>query len=203
MLRRTLVTACTLFAVAPDALLASSQVGQAAPDFTLMDVSGKAVKLSGFLGKHVVLEWTNPGCPFVRKHYDGGNMQATQANAMAKGVVWLAVNSTDQSHYDYLEPGKLAAWMAQRRSSPSAMLMDEEGKVGRAYGARTTPHMFIVNPQGRLIYAGGIDNIASARSSDTARATNYVNAALAEALAGKPLSAATTPPYGCSVKYKS
>jgi alkyl hydroperoxide reductase subunit AhpC len=203
MLRRTLISASTVLAVAPNALLAASTIGQTAPDFTLADVTGKTVKLSGFLGQHVVLEWTNPGCPFVRKHYDGGNMQATQVSAMARGVVWLAVNSTDKSHYDYLEPGKLAAWMAQRRSSPSAMLMDEEGRVGRAYGARTTPHMFIIDPQGRLIYAGGIDSIASARSSDTARATNYVNVALGEALAGKPLSAAQTPPYGCSVKYKS
>ncbi len=203
MLRRTLISASTLLAMAPGSLLAGNTVGQAAPDFTLKDVTGKTVMLSGFLGKHVVLEWTNPGCPFVRKHYDGGNMQATQASALAKGVVWLALNSTDKSHYDYLEPAKLAAWMVDRRSSPSAMLMDEDGRVGRAYGARTTPHMFIVDPQGRLIYAGGIDSIASARSSDTARATNYVNAALAEALAGKPLSTATTPPYGCSVKYKS
>jgi hypothetical protein len=203
MRRRTLITASTLFAIAPEALLASSQVGQPAPDFTLKDLTGKSVALSGFLGKHVVLEWTNPGCPYVRKHYDGGNMQAIQAGAMARGVVWLAVNSTDKSHYDYREPAKLAAWMAERRSSPSAMLMDEEGRVGRAYGARTTPHMFIVDPQGRLIYAGGIDNIPSARTSDIARATNYVNAALGEALAGKPLSAAQTPPYGCSVKYRS
>ena len=202
LLRRTLLAASSLLAV-PHAAWAVPSVGQAAPDFTLKDLNGKSVLLSSYLGKHVVLEWTNPGCPYVRRHYDAGNMQSTQAHALSKGVVWLSINSTARSHYDYQEPGKLAVWLTQQRASPSALLMDEEGVVGRAYGARTTPHMYIVDPQGRLIYAGGIDSIPTGRPADIAKATNYVLAGLNEALAGKPLTAASTAPYGCSVKYKS
>jgi hypothetical protein len=182
---------------------ATATVGQPAPDFTLKDASGKTVKLSDFKGKHVVLEWTNPGCPFVRKHYNSGNMPATQKEAMDKGVVWLAINSTETASSDYLEPQKLVAWMQERKSTPSATLMDEAGTAGKAYGARTTPHMYIVNPQGQLIYAGGIDSIPSARADDIAKATNYVKVALGEALAGKPLSTPTSQPYGCTIKYKS
>lgn len=196
-----LIAACSL-AFAAVAAQAAPAVGQAAPDFTLKDASGKTVKLSDFRGKHVVLEWTNPGCPYVRKHYDSGNMPATQKEAVGKGVVWLAINSTEKSAGDYLEPAKLVAWMQQRQSQPSATLMDEEGAAGKAYGARTTPHMYIVNPQGQLIYAGGIDSIPSSNPEDIKKATNYVRQALGEALAGKPLTAATTRPYGCSIKYK-
>ena len=182
---------------------AAATVGQAAPDFTLKDATGKTVKLSDFKGKHVVLEWTNPGCPFVQKHYNSGNMPATQKDATGKGVVWLAINSTEKAHRDYLEPPKLVAWKKERQSAPSAILMDEEGTVGKAYGARTTPHMYIVNPQGQLIYAGGIDSIPSYSADDIPKATNYVKVGLSEALAGKPLTASTTRPYGCSIKYKS
>ena len=178
-------------------------VGQAAPDFSLTDTAGKTVKLSDFKGKHVVLEWTNPGCPFVRKHYDPSNMQALQKEAGGKGVVWLAVNSTADSHPDYLAPSQMGRWMSQQKAAPAATLMDEEGSVGKSYGARTTPHMYIVNPQGMLIYAGGIDSIPSARPDDIKTATNYVRAGLAESLAGKPLSTPASRPYGCSVKYKS
>jgi DNA/RNA-binding domain of Phe-tRNA-synthetase-like protein len=117
--------------------------------------------------------------------------------------VWLAINSTAKDHYDHLAPAKLVAWKKERQSTPSAILMDEEGTVGRSYGARTTPHMYIVNPQGNLIYAGGIDSIPSARVDDIKTATNYVRQGVNEALAGKPLTAAVTQPYGCSVKYKS
>ncbi len=195
------IAACSL-AFAAFAAHAAPSVGQPAPDFTLKDASGKTVKLSDFRGKHVVLEWTNPGCPYVRKHYDSGNMPATQKEAVGKGVVWLAINSTEKSAYDYLEPAKLVAWMQQRQSQPSATLMDEEGTAGKAYGARTTPHMYIVNPQGQLIYAGGIDSIPSSNPEDIKKATNYVRQGLGEALAGKPLTAATTRPYGCSIKYK-
>lgn len=204
MLRRTLFTlAATALLVTTGTAHAAAAVGQPAPNFTLRDATGKAVKLSDFKGKHVVLEWTNPGCPFVQKHYNSGNMPATQKDAMGKGVVWLAINSTDKGHPDYLEPAKLVAWKQGQKSTPSAVLMDEEGTVGRIYGARTTPHMYIVNPQGNLIYAGGIDSIPSARVDDIKTATNYVRQGVNEALAGKPLSAAVTQPYGCSVKYKS
>ncbi len=178
-------------------------LGQKAPDFTLTDTAGKPVKLSDFKGQHVVLEWTNPGCPFVRKHYDPHNMQTLQKEAGAKGVVWLAINSTDNAHPDYLAPAQLGRWMQQQQAAPSATLLDEDGSVGKTYGARTTPHMYIVNPQGTLIYAGGIDSIASARQDDIKTATNYVRVGLNEALAGKPLTTPTSRPYGCSVKYKS
>ena len=173
MLRRHL--ACLVsplaFAVAAQAAPA---VGQAAPDFTLKDASGKTVKLSDYRGKHVVLEWTNPGCPYVRKHYDSGNMPATQKEAMDKGVVWLSINSTEKSACDYLEPAKLVAWQKERKAQPTAMLMDEEGTAGKAYGARTTPHMYIVDPQGQLVYAGGIDSIPSSNPDDIKKAVNYV-----------------------------
>ena len=202
MLRRTLVNLTALLSLGMGNVHAAASVGQPAPDFSLKDASGKTVKLSDFKGKHVVLEWTNPGCPFVRKHYDSGNMPATQKESTTKGVVWLAINSTETESADYLEPKKLVAWMTERKSAPSAVLMDEEGTVGKAYGARTTPHMYIVNPQGQLIYAGGMDCIPSARAADIAKATNYVKVGLNEALAGKPLTAASTQAYGCSIKYK-
>jgi len=200
LLRRTLIATAALVALGAQA---AATVGQPAPDFALKDTAGKTVRLSDFKGKHVVLEWTNPGCPFVKKHYDSGNMPATQKDATAKGVVWLSINSTEKASRDYLDPAALMAWKTERKSAPTAVLMDEEGTVGKAYGARTTPHLYIVNPQGQLIYAGGIDSIPSARASDIEKATNYVKVGLAEALAGKPLSAATTQPYGCSIKYKS
>jgi peroxiredoxin len=201
MLRRTLLALPGLaFALAAHA---APSVGQSAPDFTLKDASGKAVKLSDYRGKHVVLEWTNPGCPYVQKHYDSGNMPATQKDAVGKGVVWLSINSTEKSAYDYMEPAKLVAWQQERKSQPTAVLLDEEGAAGKAYGARTTPHMYIVNPQGRLIYAGGIDSIASIDPQDIKKAVNYVRQGLGEALAGKPLTASVTRPYGCSIKYKS
>ena len=198
LLRRTLIATAALVALGAQA---AAIVGQPAPDFTLKDTSGKTVRLSDFKGKHVVLEWTNPGCPFVRKHYDSGNLPATQRDAAGKGVVWLSVNSTERASSDYLEPARLTAWLAERKGGATAVLMDEEGTVGRSYGARTTPHLYIVNPQGVLIYAGGIDSIPSARPADIEKATNYVKAGLAEALAGMPVSAATTAPYGCSIKY--
>ena len=204
MLRRTLVT---LAAVAALCLAANTHaapaVGQQAPDFTLTDTSGKAVHLSDFKGKLVVLEWFNPGCPYVRKHYNSANMQGTQKETGAKGVVWLAINSTENTSYDYLAPAQLASWVTQQKAAPTQTLMDEEGTVGKAYGARTTPHMYIVNPQGTLIYAGGIDSIASSRPDDIKTAVNYVKQGVREALAGQPLSNATTRPYGCSIKYKS
>jgi hypothetical protein len=182
---------------------AAVAVGQMAPNFTLTDTAGKTVSLSDFKGKHVVLEWTNPGCPFVRKHYDGANMQTLQKESLGKGVVWLAINSTEEASGDYLAPAQLARWMTEQKASPTVTLMDEHGTVGKAYGARTTPHMYMVNPQGVLIYAGGIDSIASARKDDIKTATNYVRQGLNEALAGKPLSVSSSRPYGCSVKYKT
>ncbi|WP_295522767.1 thioredoxin family protein [uncultured Pseudacidovorax sp.] len=182
---------------------AAPAVGQKAPDFVAVDTNGQRHQLSDFAGKYVVLEWTNPGCPFVRKHYGSGNMPATQKTATARGVVWLAINSTERAASDYLPPAELAAWMKAQSGAPTAVLMDEDGIVGQAYGARTTPHLFIIDPKGVLVYAGGIDSIASARPEDIKTATNYVNQALAEAYGGRPISAASTKPYGCSIKYRT
>lgn len=178
----------------------AAAVGQAAPDFTLTDTAGKAVQLSGFRGRHVVLEWNNPGCPFVRKHYQG-NMQALQKEAADKNIVWLAINSTDDASADYLSPPQLGRWMSEQRAVPTATLMDEDGRVGRAYAARVTPHMYIVDPQGKLAYAGGIDSIASSRVEDIPKATSYIRQAMVEIAAGKPLSVSTSRPYGCTIKF--
>ncbi len=188
---------------APALAATPATVGQPAPAFTATDTSGKRVSLADYKGRHVVLEWVNPGCPYVVKHYGSGNMQDTQKEAAAKGVVWLAVNSTAADHGDYKAPPALAQWMQSQKAAASATLMDADGKIGRAYGARTTPHLYIVDPQGLLVYAGGIDNKPSSNPADIASATNHVKVALAETLAGKPIAQATTRPYGCSVKYTS
>ena len=180
---------------------AAATVGQAAPDFSTVDTKGKTHNLKDYKGKLVVLEWTNPGCPFVQKHYSG-NMQSLQKEFSAKGVVWLAINSTETGSGDYLAPAKLAGWMGEKQASATAILMDESGKIGQLYGARTTPHMYIVSPQGLLVYAGAIDSIPSARVDDIKAATNYVRQALGEALGGKAISVATSRAYGCSIKYK-
>ena len=200
--RRTFSSAIVLSALATGtAQAASATVGQAAPDFSATDALGKTRKLSDFKGQHVVLEWTNPGCPFVVKHY-GGNMQSLQKEFTARGVVWLSVNSTSKDAFDYLEPAKLMAWKAEKKGSASAMLMDESGKIGQLYNAKTTPHMVIISPQGVLVYAGAIDSVPSARVEDIKLATNYVRQGLNEALSGKAISTTSTRAYGCSVKYK-
>ena len=200
--RRTFSSSIVLSTLATGAAqAATATVGQAAPDFTATDATGKSHKLSDFKGKHVVLEWTNPGCPFVVKHY-GGNMQALQKEFTGKGVVWLSINSTEKESRDYLAPAKLTAWKAEKKASPTAMLMDESGKIGQLYSAKTTPHMYIINPKGELVYAGAIDSVPSAQADDIKTATNYIRQGLNEALSGKPISTASTRPYGCSVKYK-
>jgi peroxiredoxin len=180
---------------------ASVSVGQPAPAFTVKDTSGKDQSLSAYKGKYVVLEWVNPGCPFVQKHYETSNMQATQKAAEAKGAVWLTVSSTSPEAGDYKKPADLAAWVKAKGASPTATLMDDDGKIGKTYGARTTPHMYVINPEGKLVYAGAIDSKPTARKDDVKSATNYVTAALDEAMAGKPVTKATSEPYGCSVKY--
>lgn len=182
---------------------AQVSVGQQAPGFSAVDAQGKTVSLADFKGKHVVLEWVNPGCPYVVKHYGAGNMQATQKGAADKGVVWLAVNSTAKDHGDYRTPAAMTSWMQGHKAVPQATLMDSEGKVGRAYGARTTPHMYVIDSAGKLVYAGAIDSKSSSNPADIATATNHVNVALAETLAGKAVTLAQTRPYGCSVKYSS
>ena len=183
--------------------LAAATVGQPAPAFTAVDASGKTVSLADFKGRHVVLEWVNPGCPYVQKHYGSANMQGTQKDATAQGVVWLAVNSTAPDASDYKTPAAMTQWMQGQKAAATATLMDSDGKVGRLYGARTTPHMYIVNPAGTLVYAGAIDSKPTANPADIATATNHVKVALAESLAGKPVSTPSTRAYGCSVKYSS
>ncbi len=190
-----------MLAALPALAATTAVVGQPAPAFSVTDSSGKAVSLAEFKGKTVVLEWVNPGCPYVRKHYDSANMQTTQKGATDKGVVWLAVNSTAQGHYDYKKPADMAAWMQSQKASATRTLMDSDGKIGKAYGARTTPHMYVVDAMGTLAYAGGIDDTPSANRADVKTAKNHVNAALGDVLAGKPVTQAVTRPYGCSVKY--
>jgi peroxiredoxin len=190
-----------LAAAAPAFATTPATVGQPAPAFSVTDTSGNAVSLADFKGKTVVLEWVNPGCPYVRKHYDSANMQATQKGATGKGVVWLAVNSTNTGAFDYKKPSDMAAWMQQRQASATHTLMDSDGKVGKAYGARTTPHLYVIDAKGTLVYAGGIDDKPSADPADVKTAKNHVNAALADVAAGKPVAQALTRPYGCAVKY--
>ncbi len=170
---------------------AAAKVGEAAPGFTATDSNGKSVSLADFKGKYVVLEWTNNECPFVQKHYSG-NMQAQQKEATAKGVIWLSVISSAPGKQGHVDGAKANELTKSRNAAPTAVLLDAKGDVGRLYGAKTTPHMFIVDPQGKLIYAGGIDSIASADTEDLPKATQYVKVALAEAMAGKPVSHATT-----------
>jgi peroxiredoxin len=188
--------ACALPAAAQDAA-----IGRPAPAFELQDSRGKSVKLSDFKGKTVVLEWTNPGCPFVVKHYGSQNMQALQKEAAAQGVVWLAISSTSPGHGDYLAPAALGSKYQGWGAAPAALLMDDAGQVGRAYGARTTPHMYVIDAKGVLVYAGGIDDKRSANPEDVKTAKNFVRTALGELQAGKPVSTPTAAPYGCSVKY--
>jgi AhpC/TSA family len=192
---------CTLFVFSSQVTAAT--IGQTAPNFSAKDVDGKSVSLADYKGKTVVLEWVNPGCPYVRKHYDAGNMQGTQKMAASKNVVWLAINSTELAHQDYLAPAKLGAWMKSQNAVATRTLMDEDGAIGKAYGARTTPHMYIIDAKGTLVYAGGIDSIPSSNKDDIAKATNYIQQGLTEQSAGKAITNASTKPYGCSIKYKS
>jgi len=177
-------------------------VGTPAPAFTLVDAGGTTRSLTDFKGKFVVLEWVNFGCPFVRKHYDSGNMQDLQRTFTSRGVVWLSVCSSAPGKQGYFEGKELSERIAAEKSAATAYLIDSQGTVGQAYGAKTTPNMYIINPAGTLIYAGGIDDKASTNREDVKTAVNYVREALNAALEGKPVKITTTRPYGCSVKYR-
>ena len=181
--------------------IAAVVIGGAAPDFSLQDANGKTQTLSQYKGKTVVLEWNNPGCPFVQKHYSSGNIPQQQAVATRDGVVWLTINSGAAGKQGHLDTQGAQAFIAQYHAAPSAYLFDADGKVGRLYGAKTTPHMYVIDGGGTLRYMGGIDSIASTDKDDLAKATQYVPQALAELKAGKPVSVATSQPYGCGVKY--
>ena len=175
--------------------------GQPAPDFTLTDSNGTAHSLSSFKGKFVVLEWLNHGCPFVVKHYDSGNMQALQKEFTAKDVVWLSVNSSAEGNEGHTKGDEANDITAKKGAAPTAVLLDADGKVGKLYGAKTTPHMYIINPEGVLIYQGAIDNKASMDEADIPESKNYVREALTAAIDGKEVPEAATKSYGCSVKY--
>lgn len=188
-------------AVIAPAAAAAPVVGQPAPDFRLTDVNGKAVSLSDFRGKTVVMEWNNPECPYVKKHYGSGNMQKTQAAAAKDGVAWLTINSGAPGKQGHMTGAEAKATLAKNGARPAAYLLDPRGGVGRTYGAKTTPHMYIVNKAGALVYAGGIDDKPTPNPADIVGARNHVLAALSELKAGKPVSVATSRPYGCAVKY--
>ncbi len=174
-------------------------IGSPAPDFTLNDTNGKAVKLSDFKGKVVVLEWTNPNCPFVQRHYKNGNLPGLQKAALDKGIVWLAVNSTNAKHKDFETPADLNKTFGDWKAAYTAQLLDTDGKVGKLYDARTTPHMFVIDARGILVYQGAIDDDPRGNKEQV---VNYVRSTLDLIEAGKPVSTSTTTPYGCSVKYE-
>jgi peroxiredoxin len=193
-----------LASLATTTLLAldSPPVGTAAPDFSLTDAKGKTHSLSQYKGKYVVLEWFNPECPFVKKHYGGGNMQKLQEEYTGKGVVWLTIDSNAPGSEGNLTPEQAEKVTAAWKTHQTALLLDPEGKAGRAYGAKNTPNMVVINPEGKIAYEGAIDSKATPNPSDIPSSTNYVKVALDESLAGKPVTTANTKPYGCSVKYQ-
>ena len=178
-------------------------VGSAAPDFSLTDAQGKTHSLSEYKGKYVVLEWFNPECPFVKKHYGSDNMQKLQGEYTSKGVVWLTIDSNAPGTEGNLTSEEAEKITTAWKTHQTALLLDPEGKTGRAYGAKNTPDMVIINPEGKIAYEGAIDSKATPNPADIPSSTNYVKAALDESLAGKPVTTPQTKPYGCSVKYKS
>jgi AhpC/TSA family len=190
-------------ALAPPSALARVAVGEPAPEFALTDSNGKTQTLAQYKGKIVVLEWNNPECPFVGKHYGSGNMQKQQGDAVAAGVVWLTINSSATGKQGDIDGAGANAYVAKVSGKQTAYLLDPQGTAGHLYGARTTPHMYVIDQAGVLRYMGGIDSIASTETKDIAKATQYVVQALAELRAGKPVSVPTSQPYGCSVKYGS
>ncbi|VUD47621.1 Thiol-disulfide oxidoreductase ResA [Thalassocella blandensis] len=180
---------------------ASPDIGKPAPEFTLKNTDGKEVNLADFKGKTVVLEWTNHQCPFVKKHYESGNMQKLQKEATGEGIVWLSIISSAPGKQGFVSSDEAKDLTKSRKAVPSQVLFDPSGKVGKAYSAKTTPHMYIIDDKGTLQYMGGIDSIPSANQDDIGKATNYVTQAIKELKAGKTISQPKTRPYGCSVKY--
>jgi hypothetical protein len=191
------LVAAVLFTFSADA----QKVGNPAPEFQATDSNGQVHKLSEYRGKFVVLEWHNNGCPYTRKHYESGNMQRLQREWTSRGIIWFTVISSAPGQQGYVTAQQENDYMKQMNAAPTAALLDSQGDLGRLYAAKTTPHMFIINPSGILIYDGAIDSKATADQADIASATNYVTQALEEAMAGKPVGTPTSRPYGCSVKY--
>lgn len=195
-----IVAAAGLAAIAAP-LAAEPGIGATVPQFRAYDMHGRIVNLSDFRGKTVVLEWNNPGCPYVKKHYESGNMQKTQAAATAQGAVWLTINSGAAGKQGHMSGPEAQQFVAGQKARPSAYLLDPQGLVGKGYGAKTTPHMYVIDGQGRLAYNGAIDDKPTADKGDIATARNHVLAAIGELRAGKAVSVPESRPYGCSVKY--
>ena len=200
-----LYCATTIIALSAGAQSATAQtrIGAPAPAFTLTDADGRTLSLADFKGKAVVLEWTNHECPYVGKHYRGNNMQALQKKWTGQGIVWLSVISSAPGQPGHVSPQQANKLTADRGAAPTAVLFDPTGKVGRAYGARTTPHMYVINGEGALVYMGGIDDKPTARLDDLKNARNFVDEALSEISQGKPVSVTASRAYGCSIKYAS
>jgi hypothetical protein len=194
------LTAIVLLVLATS-LAWAARIGDPAPNFTATDTNGQTHKLSDYAGKFVVLEWHNRGCPYTQKHYNSGNMENLQREWTGRGVIWLTVISSAPGKQGFVTASDENAYVKQVNAAPTAVLLDPTGTLGHLYDAKTTPHMFIINPQGTLIYNGAIDDRPTADRSDINGARNYVSAALEQALAGKPVTTPTTRPYGCSVKY--
>lgn len=181
--------------------LQAASVNQPAPDFTAKTTKGETFTLSQQKGKLVVLEWNNNDCPFVKKHYDSGNMQTLQKKYTGEGVVWVSIISSAPGKQGYVEDDGANKIVTERNAAPTYVIRDTDGKIGKLYDAKTTPHMFVINKEGVLNYAGAIDSIPSADQADVTKAQNYVTAALEEVKAGKPITTPTSRPYGCNVKY--
>jgi peroxiredoxin len=201
MKTKLLLTALTTTIAAALYAADSPPVGSSAPDFSATDSKGKKHSLSEYKGKYVVLEWFNPECPFVKKHYGGGNMQKLQQNFTSKGVTWLTIDSNAPGKEGSLKPDEANKTIANWKVNSTALLLDPDGKVGKAYGAKNTPQMFVINPEGKIVYEGAIDSKASPNPDDIPSSTNYVKVALEESMAGKQVTTPSSRPYGCSVKY--
>ena len=203
MLRKLLQLAAVGLSLGLLPLTASANpaIGQPAPTFTATAADGSSISLAGLRGKTVVLEWTNHDCPFVKKHYESGNIQTLQKDAAAKGYVWLQVISSAPGKQGHVDGATAIRLNKERGATPANTLLDPEGKLGRLYGAQTSPHLFIIDPAGTLLYKGGIDSIPSAKKEDLTKADNYVRLAFADLAAGRKIAQASTQPYGCSIKY--
>ena len=199
--RLVLAAAAAALATAATPALSAPAIGQPAPAFSAVDADGKARSLSEFNGRTVVLEWTNNGCPYVRRHYSTGAMQDAQRKAKAQGAVWLTIASSPPGHQGHVSAADAKAWGGRSKAAWNAILLDPKGQVARAYAAKTTPHMFVVDPRGRVAYMGAIDDRPTAKADEAKGAKNYVLAAVADVKAGRAVAQPVTKPYGCAVKY--
>ena len=193
--------ALALLVLPVSSAFAAAEVGKMAPDFEVQDIKGETVKLSDYKGKNVILEWTNHQCPYVRKHYDSKNMQNTQAQATENGAIWLTIVSSAEGKQGNVSVEEAANIVEEEGAHPTTKILDPSGKIGQLYGAKTTPHMFVIDAEGMLVYAGAIDDNPSPRAETIEGANNYVLSALESIEAGNPVEPAQTAPYGCSVKY--